>query len=1238
MKTVIPLLREASAIGQRKSVVSDEEAQSAGTSALSALNPLNAADMLFTGLDTPMAIGTSLVKAAGGGGWVNPFGEDRILPSDLIGENIYGRDLNMAEKMFYDTVLDPVNLLPPVKGLGVGARIAKRAGLLDGVGAAATRKLRSDALDNVRQGYNQRKVMNAKKAARRQGQRLGVQGDRLGDALETAADANKFDKRRIRRALDDAKQSVDTYNLEDARPLVGDRQAMRNLSARDLIDLSPDPTEALRRFTNAFDKFKVKDDLQTILDSKLGGQAVGGGLFPTDLGMSAGLANQYAGFMDNAADYLRYNTPVGRTANRVWDSRVRNQSTPLGQMIGRQAGLSIDKAEEFAKGTTGRLTRRLREISDAIPEPVKQKYGLTDDLVSDKQFMHAVDRIIEGNAKTRLDREMLRDMPELRTWVADYHKTNRNILNISKRAGTQADQLKDPFNNKYRSYVGMQPAFKTDSPLLGAVRNKGLYQTVAGSQLQRMDSLRLPGGLDQRRYIGNNFAEILKRQYPNLEIADLTEKQIADALFNDIAGQSAKNYYDTIPGSRLANNLAKGINPLSGVRHGRGPMPVGKSRTAAKRSAMDVARYIKGNLDEGLTGMSEEALQKMNQSPLEAMGKNLNERMRVAGYGDFMKNDLVNAIDMRRPKDVLTTQKTPLTPAMMANKLGLKNKNVTDDLKKGIADVVLQRTGKKLDVSQMKLSQFNIPAERLDAYMSLASREMQPGPLRNIMREVNKVFKPLILNYPRRYTRDLTSSGVMNGLHYGLNTLRNSYARAADLMAGNTDEIKRLLDDGTYVGYEAFGSADDKLKAFLNDLDKYDLLRSGAQVEYVQDLNTLGSNRVITEGLAGFGDRGMKQAIKGIPASMNPKQFFSKEGMESASAAGQKLNEAFDGIGRFAAVFEELRRGTPLEEAVRKANSIHVRYDDLSDIEKAIRDFIPFYSYNRGMAKYQLGSIMNNPNSPYMMALRGRRRMMDEDQSEDGQYIPEYIREGTGGVLPPGIEDGLRYMLGGDEDDTYMLQSLDFPGANAFDFGEIYFNENGGVNLGASTYGTANSLVNQAATPVKYLYQTASQRDPFNNSPLVQKQDPLMQAFQNLQVHLGKDPQEARDDGAGYGGLVDAALGVGSLIPATRPLVGAVSGASRYTNLLRDLTQPGATSEDTGIGRIGSNIVQEGFGMFAPFKVKRMNSDQRLRSLRNDLSNNLFARGTNSKPKSQRSELETKAMDAERLLNRNLRK
>ena len=101
----------------------------------------------------------------------------------------------------------------------------------------------------------------------------------------------------------------------------------------------------------------------------------------------------------------------------------------------------------------------MREISDAIPETVKQKYGLTEDLVSDKQFMHAVDRIIEGNAKTRLDREMLRDMPELRNWIADYHKVNRDILKISKRAGTQADQLKDPFNNKYRSYVGMQPAF-----------------------------------------------------------------------------------------------------------------------------------------------------------------------------------------------------------------------------------------------------------------------------------------------------------------------------------------------------------------------------------------------------------------------------------------------------------------------------------------------------------------------------------------------------------------------------------------------------------------------------------------------------------------------------------------------------------------------------------------------------------------------------------------------------------
>ena len=56
--------------------VSDRGSTGSGSSVLNALNPLNAADMLFTALDTPMAIGTSLVKAAGGGGWVNPFSDD----------------------------------------------------------------------------------------------------------------------------------------------------------------------------------------------------------------------------------------------------------------------------------------------------------------------------------------------------------------------------------------------------------------------------------------------------------------------------------------------------------------------------------------------------------------------------------------------------------------------------------------------------------------------------------------------------------------------------------------------------------------------------------------------------------------------------------------------------------------------------------------------------------------------------------------------------------------------------------------------------------------------------------------------------------------------------------------------------------------------------------------------------------------------------------------------------------
>jgi hypothetical protein len=219
-----------------------------------------------------------------------------------------------------------------------------------------------------------------------------------------------------------------------------------------------------------------------------------------------------------------------------------------------------------------------------------------------------------------------------------------------------------------------------------------------------------------------------------------------------------------------------------------------------------------------------------------------------------------------------------------------------------------------------------------------------------------------------------------------------------------------------------------------------------------------------------------------------------------------------------------------------------------------------------------------------------------------------------------------------------MLQSLDFPGANALDIGELYFNENGGVDLMASAGGTLNSIVNQAATPVKYGYEAVTGRDPFSNAPTSRKQAPLMEAFQNLRVHLGTDPQEARDAGAGWGGFTDKVLGIGSLIPATRPLVGTFEGLGRYTSLLRDVTQPGDRGAETGLGRIGSNIAQEGFGMFAPFKVKRMSNDQRLRSLRNDISNNLSLRQTRSKPQTQRSELETKAMDAERLLNRNLRR
>ena len=1215
------------------------------------------------GLDTFAAGVGSAVNTLTGGDPSNPLSvEGRVLPGEAIRRNVFGIEKgNLATTLAelpIDILLDPLTYGGPggfMKSVGSkGANALRKIGKFDDIARVASRKLADDAVQAARKAAPISRKKNALQVAADMDATLSPGGN----ALDAAIAANKASKKRVDRVLQDAGQTVDKYNTFRSRPLVGNNVGMRMFNTLDDFLNSARKTEGNQYADDLIQKLQqgvTPEAYDDLLKSRVGGDNFGFDVFGFNprFNLPGSMADKYAGGLDNLRDIARYGQ-LGTRYSRRFD-RDTTTTSAAAQALQREAAMAGREFKQIATGQTRALTRELHDLIDSA--------GLPPETIQDPKFMEAVDRLLEGNAASLDDLQLVKSIPGMNRWLTKYHRVNKDILAGSKRAGVQADQLADPFGNKYRSYSGMNtPFYDVDGGTARTTAFTSAFDTTSQSMRKRAESFRLPGGLDQRRYILRNYNDILERAYPGVPQSSLTHREVTDALYADITRNTngATNYYDFIPGSPLA----KSKDPLMGYDPKQVYKNVNRMVETLRQQVTDTNK------------LTEDSLKGLSQSPLESMATNAPQRMGNVGVGNVLTNELAASAQLKRAKDLPLVGPDAAIPLMKARgKLRLMGKDNRMELQRLLAEEASNRTGRRVRPEDIDLNNYSIPRSRLDLYSAAttykkealdSAKEALDNP--TIMNAISsgsgkgrtgwildhnvKKFKAMILSYPAKYVRDLTSSVSMNAMHHGIDDLAPSYIDANRIMNGDFDWVADQLNNGVIKGYDQYGSRADKLKAFIRDLDTYDPLSQGSGMGYASELgvnknvlsNTIGMEPrgLISPSGTKFSDSTFMNLMKTLDPT-NTLEVLWKRDLDGTKLTelADILNTKFDGTNRMASVFASMRNGVPMEEAVRIANDLHVRYDNLSDTEKQIRRFIPFMSYDRGMRNTQLTQALTKPGSTYMQLLRARERSQGREDNE--VYTPQYIKDGTGGALPSALSDPLNRITGRPEDTAWYIQNLDFPGAAAWDYGGIvnanpdnpFTFENLLDSTVASLDYTKDKVIGKVAPQVKGPIEASSNHDSFRMRDGIGP-GPIASTYLNMYSRLnGADAANEE-----YKRLRDKEYYKYESLLNVLP---AVSGTSRLQRLAEQLTDPGTVGEQAGqpARPIYNNVLETMFNTVAPFKLKSQTPMQQTRAARGDLDQSLRRMGIGRRSRAMKNDhkhgpIMRRAIQTERLLKKNL--
>jgi RNA polymerase sigma factor (sigma-70 family) len=420
-------------------------------------------------------------------------------------------------------------------------------------------------------------------------------------------------------------------------------------------------------------------------------------------------------------------------------------------------------------------------------------------------------------------------------------------------------------------------------------------------------------------------------------------------------------------------------------------------------------------------------------------------------------------------------------------------------------------------------------------------------------------IRKLVDDYDITLPRDEAATGWMREqvFKYGITGDKQGYA--AEQIG---DSLSSLTSQ--YPGAKAREQSIKNLWGVLRDpqkgvplKDKVNLLhvRGGGRPAIVQD--ELGKSRV-----------GVKQY---------------DETTSTLHRTGEDLAQTTEDMNRISPFIAFIKQGNLPEEAAAKVQRIQIDYSNLSESEKALRNWIPFWTFSSKVMYLTLGDLINNPGGKQAWAIRAANRAQKPDA-----LAPDHIKRSV--AIPWGTtESGANRYLSG----------LGLPFEDPLQFAGV---------LRGDVRGLAGEVIGRVRPELQALAEQATGRSLFFDKELDDMDPPIGRILSNVKHAVtGVEPRGLAEPFPSKG--IEWAVGKS---PASRYISTLMKATDQRKSLPYKLANTASGLKFTDVEpeaqeRIAidqmSNYLKQGFGgrefarTYVPDWAKERLSQEKLREL-----------------------------------------
>lgn len=841
-------------------------------------------------------------------------GREMLRNAGLIGQkDTWG---NFAAGTLADVVTDPLSALTgPMKALTPAGQALKKAGLLDSLPSAMTRKA-------------------------------------ISTGAAASGDIPSVAKRTLK-AWEDSGRTISTFDpAVVGRPLYGQRTSMRAGTLDDAIRYAGDDA-AQRSAQEALEGVLGVDGLARLRNEPLA-KSFGIGLplgEPTITGDFLGkkFGDNYADALDTLGQAYRW-SPVGRTTAALFSNKVGGKIDAEEQLT----NIANFEARQKAGGiATAAHTYHLSKLAEENPD------------VFSEDGNRALGRYLEGpTARSQADVDFVESRPALKEYADWWINNRQDYLAEARRMGLSAAELTDKYGIDYlprRAEAVLEMEARRNRKL-GEVLN-----TFTGDMLRRTDAMQLPGGRDTIIDLSRNPMVAGAKRTAG------TDEEAAQYLLDTLSplvqpGQPPLEIGQMRNLARVLHKLPDEVTSKSPL-FGQHPTEMIGSYMRGRNESMATA----GLMYDSLASFAKDGAYATIPGGRHISLQDAINRLGLKTYDD-VTGDAISGGDIRNVLDDASENADALSAARDAGESIAPQSGAARQMRERIAKLRgVDPDQVKLSEISIPEEHVNRLMRARDAFETGEASQS----LLNWLDHYTQAWRGSILTWPARAVRDLYSGAISNWLEGALDSEAVLAARALMQEGPQSGRFQNLLrsipryagDDGLHQFY-----ADLAGTGLIGNQNAFEY---GGSVVGKGALGMLPGNTPITIGTMGreLTSNWSWQNFKTWRSQLTP----LVETKNPILRTGEQMNSLTDGINRLSGYFALLKQGYDPPAAAKAMKRAHVDYSSLSGFEKSVlKRVFPWYSFQSRIFREVLRQLAEQPGGRYGQMIQATEAVQDE--------------------------------------------------------------------------------------------------------------------------------------------------------------------------------------------------------------------------------------------------------------------